>query len=329
MARRPTEDFVRHYDLLVSRTGNSPNGIRAALNRDDHLAESIRELDNIWWIVERHRRFSQRRFIVQAHPRFRRAFDAYTARWHDHAMVAVLDWEAEQRGDEPPSQWIDHLLREEFGILENPPASVNQDQHERYEREFDPDEHVAAVEFGFIENILRRESENGYYEEPYEAACSLAAGAIKWIRETVGLNIAEIQMRWKEFPVIVVPKIVSDKHGIEDSYSLFGYLTQVRLAYIIGADLAAIAMCRAATEILLRVHYNKDENTDLMTLIKSTQKRRDGSVLRDHNITAKVLAANDILHVNKDDIVHRDRSRALIRDWVNGLQDMIVKLGES
>ncbi len=148
----------------------------------------------------------------------------------------------------------------------------------------------------------------------------------KWIREAVGLDLAQVERRWKEFPVIIVPKHVSDKHGVEDPYSLFGYLSQVRLAYIAGADLAAIAMCRAVTEILIRFHYNRDNQTDLMTSIKSTAKRpREGSILRDRNIVAKVREANDILHVNKDDIEHRDRSSGLIRDWVQALQDMIVE----
>jgi len=326
MARRPTEDFVRHYDLLVSRTGNSPNAVRAALNRDGQLAVSIRELDDIWRLVEQHRRLSKRRFIVQAHPKFHRAFDDYERRWKHHAVVAVWDWEAEQRGEEPLSQWLERLLQEEAAAPGTTAAPVGGDRKVWYEGEFDPDEHSAATEIGFAEEILRIESENEFAEEQYAAACSRAAGAFKWLRETVDLDIAEVERRWREFPVIIVPKPISDKHGIEDPYSLFGYLTQVRLAYMIGADLAAIAMCRAATEILIRVHYNQDDDTKLGPLIRATLRKPQYSFLRTYNIDRKVEEANDILHFNKDDIDHRDRLRSLIREWVKVLQEMIVGL---
>jgi hypothetical protein len=326
MARRPTEDFIHHYDLLVSRTGNSPNAVRAALNRDDQLAASVRELDDIWQLVERHRRFSKRRFIVQAHPKFWRAFDDYEKRWKEHAMDAVWNWEAEQRGEEIPGDWIGLLLGESD---DNAPVSISTDQHEMLEWQFDPDEHSAASAIDFAEQILELES---HYDAdgPHIAACSRALGAFKWLRETVGLDIAEVETWWREFPVIVVPKHVSDRHGIEEPRSLFGYLTQIRLAYIIGADFAAIAMCRAATDILVRFHYNSGDNTTkLGPLIRSTEKRRDGSVLKKWNIGSKVEEANDILHVNQDDISHRDRSRALILDWVKALQEMIVERGRS
>jgi|SRR5271165_3818869 len=326
MARRLTEDFVGHYDLLISRTGNSPNAVRAALIRDGQLAVNIRELDYVWQLVEQHRRFSKRRFIVQAHPEFCRAFSDYKERWKDRAMVAVWDWEAEQRGEESLSQWLDRVLEE---TPEESREPVGGDQHEVPDWEFDPEKHSAASEIAFAEDVLGWQAASES-EEQYEAACSRAVGALKWIRETVGLDIAKVEIRWREFPVIIFPKLVSDKHGIEDPYSLFGYLTQIRLAYMIGADLAAIAMCRAATEILIRVRCNQDDGTKLGPLIKLTLRKPQFSFLRPYNIDRKVQEANDILHFKKkDDIDHRDRSRALIREWVKVLQEMIVRLRES
>ena len=98
---------------------------------------------------------------------------------------------------------------------------------------------------------------------------------------------------------------------------------------MVGADLAAIAMCRAVTEILIRVHYNQAEDTPLVQLIISTQQRSQFSFLRPYNLVEKVKEANRVLHFKNDDINHRDRSPALIREWVNVLREMIVKLRES
>ena len=75
----------------------------------------------------------------------------------------------------------------------------------------------------------------GFYDL-YASNCSRASGAFKWFRETVGLDLAEIERRWKDFPPIIVPEHVSDRHGIKDPRSLFGYLTQIRLAYMVEAD---------------------------------------------------------------------------------------------
>jgi len=163
----------------------------------------------------------------------------------------------------------------------------------------------------------------------HAAMCSRAAGALKWIRESVGLDLPEVERRWKEIPPIIVPKHVSDQHGIEDPRSLFGYLDQVRLAYIIGADLAAISMCRATTEILIRFHYNMYDQTRLGKLVESTQNKLEFSFLRRHNLGAKIQKANHILHVNKEDIKvdidHRSESQALVRDWIITLRKMIER----
>jgi hypothetical protein len=123
---------------------------------------------------------------------------------------------------------------------------------------------------------------------------------------------------------------VSDKYAPNNTYGLYGFLTQVRLAYMIGADLAAIAMCRAATEILIRYHYNTDVDRDLGPLIRQTQKRKENSFMRHHNLIAKIEEANKILHYKPigcgvDDIQNQTRTRTLIREWVKTLQKMITK----
>ena len=40
MAQRVTADFVGLYELLKSRTGNSPNNVRALLRKERWLASS-------------------------------------------------------------------------------------------------------------------------------------------------------------------------------------------------------------------------------------------------------------------------------------------------
>jgi hypothetical protein len=337
MPRRVTEDFVRWYELMLSRTGNMPAALPAKLERDRQLLHAIHELDSLWDVINRHRRISRRRFIVQADPKFRRAFEDYEARWKS---LIDAHWEEQRRMvdlalDKTTLTAADLTLLDENAtgspdathsvgsVDEN--AADQQPTPERYDWEFDPDRDSAAELIEYVEGFLQVEIDSGF-RDSHTAMCSQAAGAMKWMRETVGLDLGEIESRWKEIPPIVVPKHVSDRHGIEDPYSLFGYLDQVRLAYMIGADLAAIAMCRAATEILIRFHYNQDDKTDLKTLVRSTQQKREFFFLQNYNLASKIEEANDILHFNKGDIKHRRRSQALVREWIRVLREMIDRV---
>lgn len=139
MAQRITEDFVKHYQLLVEKTGNSPHNLSGALDRYDNLATSIRELDRIWRMVENHRMVAKRRFIVQAHPKFWKALKDYRARW-TWSLTSLWDWQAKREGRETPTDIIERLVAE----LPDAPAdntgadSINDDW------DFEPDTHSAA-----------------------------------------------------------------------------------------------------------------------------------------------------------------------------------------
>lgn len=316
MARqRITEDFVKHYRLMRDRC-HSPEGVRVALDRDPQLSVSIKELYRIWHLIEQHRRMSRRRFIVQAHKQFAQAFEDYRENWLG-SFSEVLDWEDVRAGREPFN--LEKILAD-LNSKSEPSDSecelLGNSDDESWE--FDPDIHSAA---GMIERLadwLVDKREDGPF-------FSRTEGAFRWLTGTVGLNLKELEERWREFPVITVQENVSNVHGVDDPYSLFGYLENIRLSYMIAADLAAIAMCRAATEVLVRHHYDKDKSADakLIPLIRRIQDRKELIFLRQANLIAKVSEANEILHVNRDQIKNRDRTRTLIRDWVVVLQQLI------
>jgi len=318
MARqRITEDFVKHFDLLKSRTGNSRHNLWRALDRDPQLAVTINELDRYWEAVERHRKTSPRRFIVQAHPKFHHAITEYGQGWTG-ILFDLWDWEAKQKGEESLSETLARELAEPVAAAK-PGTSDDRPFYDEFEF-FDPDWHSAADHFAGILEHLKFKADDG--EFPF---FSRAVEALEWFKNTVGLDFASIEERFKEFPVLVIPKHVSDKHGPDEPRSLYAYLNDVRRAYVTGADLAAIAMCRACTEILMRRHYNRDDETKLTRLVKDTQQKREFQHLRAHNLVLKIEDANSLLHSNQQDITTKERERQLIRDWVTALQDMIAR----
>ena len=312
MARqRLTEDFVRYLKLLKEQTGNSQDQIKDALNRNPQLAVTIEELQKLWFAIKQHENFSKRRFIVQAHPEFHDARIEYEQRWSG-AWSLMQDWKDERAGRESITQWLIRELAEP----PNPPVGALPEIDEEWE--FDPGEHSAASLVESMAEYFGDKSDDGAY------FCR-AHGAYKWLTETIGVDLYEIEKRWREIGVLVVPEHVSNHHGLTEPKSLFAYLDNVRNAYLFGADLAAIAMCRATTEMLLRNHYSKDEKSRLTALTERIQSQPSFVFLRPFNLVSKIREANRLLHVERTDIEVKEHSKALIREWVAALKEMIVR----
>lgn len=331
---RVTEEFVRHYKALRDRSGNSPNGVRAALEKHPELAVSVRELDRIWSSFVEHRKFAKFRFIIQSHPEFYRAYRDYERHWKG-AYPALLDWEDIQAGVEPLSARIDRLLDEAPGGIasETEQSATSWDDDDDWS--FDPDEHSAAELIEELESYLSDTASNR--GDPHFFRWAKALG---WLRDTVGMNFKDIERRWHEFPVIPVAQHVSDQYSPNKPDGLFGYINEIRIAYVFKADQAAIAMCRAVTEVLIRSHYcsaddlRAFDNTgkkqpDLIPLINVLQKKRAFKFLEDLHLIENVKKANDILHSNKPDyIALPNHMKGLVISWVTALTEMINKAPE-
>jgi uncharacterized protein with HEPN domain len=128
---------------------------------------------------------------------------------------------------------------------------------------------------------------------------------------------------------------VAENYKRDVPRGLFGYLDQIRLAYITGVDLPALVLCRSTTELLIRRHYASDVpdaldsiNSPLIPLMKKVGVR-----LRDPSRLIKyVTIANDVLHSRMLEENVYDlpaRYRALVRDWVRLLKDMIDGIPET
>jgi hypothetical protein len=195
---------------------------------------------------------------------------------------------------------------------------------------FDPERHSAAE----LISALADHCHDRGGELPLWQRC---AGAFDWLKDTVGVDLGEIERRWKEMAPIPVPQEVSEGYELDHPESLFGYLGQVRLAYMMGADLAALAMCRAVTENLFRNHYNNnDKSPDLPSLIRITQEKpRCGFMRHLHivdsvniadrvDIADGVKEANRILHSKGENIARKWVSpRELVKGWTRVLAELI------
>lgn len=120
--------------------------------------------------------------------------------------------------------------------------------------------------------------------------------------------------------------------------TLYATLIQVVRAYMIGAGLAALALCRSATQHLIRYHYahdipnakdsRKTKLTGRDSLIEKIEGQNRFSFLKRFNLTQNVMAAHEILHMKQQESVieHRDADRGLVLKWVRELQEMIDRI---
>jgi hypothetical protein len=111
-------------------------------------------------------------------------------------------------------------------------------------------------------------------------------GAFDWLRETVGLNLMEIQRRWEDLPVI-------------------------------SADLAAIALCR--THDLPRLIRSVQSQPKFAFLRKHNLIEK----VREAN---DILHGGSSGGSTVDTLRHQNWLRGLARQWVLVLEEMIVSV---
>jgi hypothetical protein len=353
-ARHVSEEYMRCYRILVECTGNDLSAAHFLAEQSPDLDRAVRILPQIDEVLSGDsaddiaKVQGLRRFTGGLAPELEAARADVNVRYYQSAPVRVLpklnvgellalseqahearrerlekEGEKERERRRAALGWLDEL----FHVLPHPPPGPIDFEAAAGPRSFDPSRDSAADAIMCAEDYFELAQDDAQQGIEYRAS-----EAFNWIHETKGLNLREIERRIKEFPDFIVPQHVSDHYGVEAPHGLFAYLSQVRLAYIIGADLAAIALCRSVTELLIRSHYASDiphasnsRKTKLGWLIKQLQDRDETKFLRCFNLVKKVKEANDIIHQAATDIEHRDRARGLLTEWVRVLEEMIDK----
>lgn len=119
----------------------------------------------------------------------------------------------------------------------------------------------------------------------------LIRGVAAWeyLTETIGLDVTGVALRWHKLPRALVPL-----RAHESVESVLGLLEEAAKAYVFGLPAAAMAMCRATCEIVLKQFYDDGYENSLDKIIFMAEKKFQhlkGLDLRKH-----VSAANRIMH---------------------------------
>lgn len=172
-----------------------------------------------------------------------------------------------------------------------------------YDDRFEPGRHDGAEAIaklvGLLEDQIEDRRSNVIDEDLTFIPNTYAIGveALRHLHDVVGIDPGSALNRWRRLPSFFVPKHVSDRHGLSEKGSLYELLNDAIRAYVAGAPAAAIAMCRACLEMVLREHYlglPDDDRTPLNKVISLAAKRYDH--LKADKIHRLRDAANLALH---------------------------------
>ena len=76
-----------------------------------------------------------------------------------------------------------------------------------------------------------------------------------YLTETIGVDLDAIERRWQKLPRALIPRHVSDNSASGSGDPLLELLSNAINAYLFGAYAAAIVVCRAVCEKVLKEHY--------------------------------------------------------------------------
>ena len=140
-----------------------------------------------------------------------------------------------------------------------------------------------------------------------------AIGAWVFFEKTLGLDYRAIYDRWKSVPQLMIPNytLVGGRRSVIDLYN------EAARCYVYGNKIAAVAMCRALLEYVLKKHY-KIEDCKLGQMI--TLAERKYSRLKKMNLQEKKNLANEIMHEYERQSEVEDR---IVVDFLKTMQSIV------
>lgn len=287
-----TEHFRLAFEQLISACNDNPQTLITFFSERPQFTKLAWQVDSAANQIEKVEAVSK--MMAQVSPEFTKAWKAYLYKWKMQIDYVVA---------------TDLGLLDTFGPAPNFKEYVAQRRGSKGKEAPDPafdDSFVPKFHHGgkAVENLIdlvrdqaasRREDE--FDDSAIANIYEIGAQALDHFERVIGIDIQQAFDRWDSLPAVFVPKHVSDKHGLTAKDSLFALYVQAVRAYVAGAPAAAIALCRALLETVLKDHYLRKVDTrgeNMEGLIDIAVARYD--FLQGAKLHALRLDANKILH---------------------------------
>jgi hypothetical protein len=256
MLTRPNafEEFMMLFNALKHQAG-TPQRLVTFFDTHPNMQEAVQQLD--YWLLRtdfQRRVFTGKKIFRQVPDRFEQQWKEYEQAWAPAlAHLQMRDILPELFGEFDPN--ARGFTTSEIELTPPDPEA---------ESVFNPLYHDggAALQIGidmFDFELEHREDnlKSDFGTEDDERIGNMwriARGAYDYLTNTIGIEPKDVFLRWRKVPEFFMPAHVSNKHGGEKG-SLDELLNDAIRAYVAGAPAAAIAICPAALETILKEHY--------------------------------------------------------------------------
>src|SRR6185437_1301731 len=286
-------EFLARFAELKAATKDSPQRLVAFFDESLDVRSAAGNLEA--FLVrndfERTVFHGPRKQFAQVPAAFEREWQAFQHDWLpalNHVIMRLIE-----------PDWSEQYDPAEKG----PPKPVPLDPE--IDDAFVPEYHEPASGIRLGLDVLNDMAQTGVGEPVVRNSARITLDILDYIENTVGFNLEAVLTRWRKLPIIFMPAHVSNRHGLTEKGSLLDLIDDAAKAYVSGAPAAAIAMCRAALEMVLKQHYlprdcryigrdGKERDLPLGELIVLADARFE--FVQERRIRPMVDRANAILH---------------------------------
>ena len=244
-------EFIVRFEKLKEVTKNDPSKIRVFYNESRDIKRAVDDIMEYVIITDFERRVfhNEKKYIAQAPLEFGKKWDEYKRLWESEVFDAWLGCFSENDNESS-----NNLKNEkDSSICED--LAIPDPNHEE---NFDPIFHNGgrALEMAFWAAETYADEVNTNFADTIHFASKIGLEAYDYLKNTIGFDAEEVFCRWRQIPTIFMPAHVSNRYGLTEHGSIYELLDDAIRAYVFGAPAAAIAMCRAILEMILKNHYN-------------------------------------------------------------------------
>lgn len=271
------ERFLIYFNDLKNATNGDPKKLTNFYKQINKIKEAADNLFTFINIFDFERRVfhGPKKYIPQSPNNFNSEWNEYKEKWESPLFDCIF--------------YIDDLISDLDNIKGESTAS-KQESIDLYppdpknEEYFDVLHHDGgkAFEMAFWVTETYADEVETEFADTIHFASKIGLEAYDYLKNTIGFDAAEAFRRWRQIPTIFMPAHVSNRHGFTERGSIYELLDDAIRAYVFGASAAAIAMCRAILETILKEHYN----------LEFQYKDRKGR-LRDKGLGDLIILANE------------------------------------
>ena len=301
---RLSEQFRLRFENLRLATNESPQTLLTFFREKPEFERLAREVKVVADEIEKASDY--RKSHPQVSPGFISDFKDYTYKWRAE-VTYVVDWPQlelnffDEDDFEPPTF---EQFKKTYRRAEQKTGPDTD-----WETDFDPSKHDGSVAIADMLSLVveqgkdRRDNPDESMGDHIANTFLVGVEAFEYFERTIGIDVETAFRRWNKLPAVFVPKHVSDRHGLTEKGSLYALLDEAVRAYLAGAPSAAIALCRALLEMILRDHYMTSQirreerlqgNESLAKIVHIAAKRYD--FLTISKLDALREGGNTILH---------------------------------